>query len=535
MTNLLTDPVFTTSPDRWLTLPGFLAALARDEVEDIPALRPHQQPAWHMFTVQVAAMALHRARLSDTPLDEGRWRDLLRGLTPDFADDQPWRLVVDDHSKPAFLQPPVPAESKIENLAQTPDGIDLLITAKNHDLKQAVARNGQAEDWVFALVSGQTGDGYNGQKNYGISRMNGGSSSRPLLGLAPASPDKVMSPRSGTWFRRDVQALLAWRAGDFDMPQFAEDGEGHQLLWQLPWPEGEQLLLSDLDPWYVEICRRVRLCQLGDRLVARKGTSEKARINAGASHGSLGDPWAPVHKTKNISLTLSSRDFDYSLLSRLMFSGDWSLPVLARPAPFEIASHRYLLVAAALSRGNSKTEGYKRRDLPLSGTIAIAMADEQGRLKLADLARQQLDEIALFDRALRHALALYAARGIWDDVGKDHYVLANDACSRLDRVADGLFFPHLWARFEAQDGKSAMATVTTAAADTARSAFGQALWSATTALFDAALPGIPCPVSYRERARTRAARILWGNKKLREEFPALITSSTGKVIADVDA
>ncbi|WP_372397970.1 CRISPR-associated protein Cse1 [Azospirillum sp. HJ39] len=522
MPNLLTQPIFTLPPAGQATLPGVLAALSADAVDGFPALRPFQEPAWHMALVQIAAIALHRAEQPDLPqgalpADEESWRDLLRGLTPDFPDDEPWRLVVADPGQPAFLQPPLPPGVTLGNLVETPDAIDLLITARNHDLKQAVAQDAGAEDWVFALVSGQTGDGYNGSGNYGISRMNGGSSSRPLLGLAPAGPGRLTTPRPGPWFRRDVLALLAARADGLDgvdPPLFAEE-DGLALLWLPPWPEGEQLRLSQLDPWYVEICRRIRLEEAGGRIVARKGTSKAARVAAKDRNGVVGDPWAPVHKTQNKSLTLSERDFSYGLLSDLLFSGEWTLPLLARPTPQEPAGTPLLLVAAALARGNSKTEGFKRRDLPLNGRIAQAMADAQGRLRLADLARRQIEEIRMFDKALRAALALAAAGGDRDRVGKEHYAHAKPAALRFDRAADGLFFRHLWDWFEAQGTDREAAC---------RAAFARALWAAVRTQFEAALPAIPCHARFRPRAEARARRRLWGDGDLRAHFPTLFAT-----------
>ena len=81
---------------------GTFAALSRDAVEDFPALRAHQRHPWHAFTVQVAALAMLRADISDPPGDAEGWRGLLHGLAPPEA----WELVVDDWSKPALLQAP---------------------------------------------------------------------------------------------------------------------------------------------------------------------------------------------------------------------------------------------------------------------------------------------------------------------------------------------------------------------------------------------------------------------------------------------
>ena len=180
--NLLTNRIISVSTVQRLSLPGLLAAMARGEVAGFTALRPHQRPAWHTFLVQLGALALWGAKREDLPSDATEWTDLLRGLTPNQQDDSPWRMVVDDDTRPAFLQPPVPAGLKWSPVP-TPDALDLLITARNHDLKQTVARDVEAEDWLFALVSLQTSAGYDGAGNYGIARMNGGSSSRPMMGL----------------------------------------------------------------------------------------------------------------------------------------------------------------------------------------------------------------------------------------------------------------------------------------------------------------------------------------------------------------
>ena len=516
--NLLTQPLFRTGCGPTATLPDLLARLSRDDVEGISALRPHQEPSWHMFLVQLAALALHKAARTDLPLNEKTWRDVLRGLTPAFPNDEPWCLVVADPNTPAFLQPPIPQGVILGTPVPTADALDLLITSKNHDLKQAVAEGAEAEDWVFALVSLQTGEGYGGSGNQGISRMNGGSSSRPMLGLAPISGDTARSnfTRPGAWFRRDVAALLALReqlTEDFDHIGYpAHDGWG--LMWLAPWPEGEQLALSSLDIWYVEVCRRVRLSVEAGVLKAKHGTSKATRTAAKHLNGVVGDPWAPVHKADHKSLTLSGRDFDYHLLVELLFSGDWELPVLARPAPFETTGETMLLVAAALSRGNSKTEGFKSRTLPVGGKITRALTLGPKREALHVLAKAQMAEINLFIKALCDALALLAAGGDWEKRGKEHYAHARPARERLDRMADGLFFDHLWKRFEAEDGDDQDAVLAE------RTAFAQNLYKMANDVFEAALPITPCrPSLFRLRAEVRARRAF--RNTVRKSFPDL--------------
>lgn len=499
MFNLLEEAFITAAPLGKLTLPGTLAALARDEVDDFPALRAHQGMFWHMFLVQLSALALRGE--TEIPEDEETWRNLLRGLTKDYP-DEPWCLVVEDWGKPAFMQAAVPDGIKLEKAVPSPDALDLLITAKSHDLKQAVARRAEPEDWLFALVSLQTGEGFGGAGNYGIARMNGGSSSRPMLTLAPLSgPGRQgMAPRPGAWFRRDVRVLLDTRDEVLNktLIDYAVSG-GIGLTWLAPWPEGSQLRTRDLDIWFIEICRRVRLEARDGVLHGFRGTSKATRIDAKHLNGAVGDPWAPVQKAENKSLTLGGGDFDYRRLTELLFSGDWIRPLLAELADVDGPGETLAVVAAALSRGNSKTEGYKSRIVPLSGKVSRALGPK--RAEMHQLAQAQVETIKEFDRALRDALVLAAAGGDREKIKNEHYELSQPARSHLTRFADEIFFEHLWARFGAQeDGTEALRAE--------EKAFAEKLWLRTQAIFEQALPAIPCASLFRLRAEARARALL---------------------------
>ena len=75
----------------------------------------------------------------------------------------------------------------LEFIEHTPDALDYIVTAKNHDLKAARIERSSVEQWFYALIALQTMEGFLGRGNYGISRMNSGFGSRPLVGLAPAA------------------------------------------------------------------------------------------------------------------------------------------------------------------------------------------------------------------------------------------------------------------------------------------------------------------------------------------------------------
>ena len=136
----------------------------------------------------------------------------------------------------------------------TPDDLDILVKSKNHDVKQTIVLDSSLEDWVFALVSLQTMAGFLGSGNYGITRMNGGFSARPCLGLAPSDGG------IGAHLRFDICRMLNYRDQMLEKyrPNYKKQN-GFALIWLEPWDGVEQFDLRQLDPYFIEICRRVRL------------------------------------------------------------------------------------------------------------------------------------------------------------------------------------------------------------------------------------------------------------------------------------
>ena len=234
----------------------------------------------------------------------------------------------------------------------TPDELDMLRTAKNHDLKSAVAVGAHTDDWLFALVTVQTTDGFEGAGNYGISRMNGGMGSRPAFSLVP--PGGL-----GAHTRRDIVVLVD-RWGDLS-DAFPRREPGHALLWTVPWDgTKEQVLAFDtLDPLYIEICRRVRLrCDPDGRLHAKRATSRGPRIEAKQLKGRTGDPWTPINNKEGKSLTLAADGFTYKRMTKYLTSPDFQRPVLLEPTHAEQNSQQAMqLMARAMVRGQAKRRG----------------------------------------------------------------------------------------------------------------------------------------------------------------------------------
>ncbi len=516
MHNLLTDPLIrvrlTEAPSRTacLSLPAVFATLMRDRTTAFPALRPHQVHTWHMFLAQLGAVALNTAGRGDLPEDEEDWRGLLRGLTASFAGDEPWQLVVTDPASPAFMQPPAPEGlDAFKGRIETADDLDPLVTAKNHDLKSAQALEAELDDWLFALVDLQTMEGFLGAGNYGISRMNGGFSSRMFLGLAP--PGGL-----GGHLRRDIRMLLDTRTAllaDPAFPNYREEG-GLALVWTRAWDGAASIGLEDLDPYYIEICRRIRFVEEDGRLIARTAGTKAARIDAKAISGLTGDPWAPIDQKNGKALSLTAAGFGYRQLINILFGENNRPPPAAQSHAFDGSNDDLLLIARGLARGQGKTEGFHERLLPVSPAVANAMGVEEKRVRLGSLATTQAGEVATLAKILRGAIAIVASGGRpLNETSKDDYARAEPFTRRLEQHADTAFFPALWARFEAKEADKEDA------ANKAEHAFVATLSREARTLFNEAADTVPCASIQRYRARARAERSFDG--RLFHEFPFL--------------
>ena len=519
MLNILTDLLIqinvagSTYP---ASLPETYAALMDDKVDAFPALRPHQRHAWHAFLVQLGVMAMHRASVSEPPKNAGGWTDLVRDLTADYPDDEPWQMVVTDLTKPAFMQPPASSaerEKDYKSTVATPDELDMLVTSKNHDLKAAVATQAAPDEWLFALITLQTMEGFSGAGNYGISRMNGGLGSRPAFSLTP-------SARLGAHIRRDITALLEYRPTLMDEYQMSD--RGADLLWTLPWDgtPAETLLLNHLDPFYIEVCRRIRLRSDANRVLHGVRTSTKAARIAGKElKGRTGDPWVPVNtKRDGLPLTLAAGGFTYKRVIDYLTSEDWQWPPLLRPLPAERHSAKPMyLVARGMVRGQGKTEGYHERIIRLRPkTVGSAMTRRTTAVDdLGKIARERIEQVSTIQRILSHAIQVFAARGDSEKTSAEHRTLARPWLNKLDAIVDTNFFDDLQTEFEVNDVERQIVRNTW-------------LMNGTDGVIDharrtlqATEDSLPCPAIHRYRARVNAEGLFEGRLRGNTGLPFL--------------
>ena len=476
--------------ERVNSLPALLAAMARDEVRGLPGLRPHQREPWHAFAVQVGAMALIGAGAPSPPTEETEWRSLLLALTPGLPEGEAWSLVGDDWNRPALLQPAVVRDADRADYkpgVATPDALDMLVTSRNHDVKAARMARAADEDWFFALLTLQTTEGYLGAGNFGISRMNGGFASRMTLGLRP------QGGMSAAW-RRDVDRLLDDRGGSGQL-------SGLGLLWLAPWDGTAQLGFGELDPLYVDICRRVRLRRTAaGHIEAFAAGSKVARVAAAPLKGVTGDPWAPLKADGSASVTPGRSGFGYRQITRLLQAKETICPLLAKPSSRD-PEQGLAIVAAALVRGQGKTEGLHRRTIPFSRSISRKLAGDVFLDRVGEVATGRTDDAGQVGKKLRVAL-LALIQGGPAKVRLDDGASGDKAerwTSTYDRAVDRIFFDDaFWADVAGE-------------ADAPRRAWRDRLRDLATEVFEDAAAEAPRTAERRIRARAVARNILDGS------------------------
>lgn len=509
---LLTDPLISVQVGEhyqaeW-SLPQVFAALSSeseaDAITSFLHLQAHQSPLFHAFLAQVGAICARRFGWERLPRQDRHWHDALLTLA---EGPEPWCLWVEDFSQPAFLQPPVP-EGHLDGFKRqftTPDQLDVLVNAKNHDTKGARIRHPRPEHWVFALLSLQTTEGYSGRANYGIIRMNGGLGARPFVSTIPGLD-------LGARFRRDVGVLR--RARDRVAQTYGYPARGgHALLWLLPWQGAgdESLPATECDPWFVEICRRVRLSKTeGGSLTASMANTKAPRLT-GPENGLTGDPWTPVDVTGK-SLTVSPDGLTYKLVRKLLFTDGYE------PAPAQIPvdedGDQPWFLASVLVRGQGRTDGFHRRPVPIPRKMATRLRDASSRSRLGQIAQNRVDAAsAMRNRVLHVALCALLQGGPTDLTINDKRT--RPYLNRLERAVDDAFFPRLWADLQEHGEDSYALDI----------AWASWLKEQAEEVLEHARQSAPIPAIRRYRAYVASSRVFhFASKK---NFPDLFPEGDG--------
>ncbi|MBL8787541.1 MAG: type I-E CRISPR-associated protein Cse1/CasA [Deltaproteobacteria bacterium] len=505
--DLLSAPMFTARVGTSLThvsLPGALAALGGGEPVDFAALQPHQRHAWFAFVVQLAALGLRAVGKSDPRQSVSFWTETLTRLGPPEA----FCLIVPDVTRPAFEQPPLPEgrlDPKRWSCVDTPDALDILVTAKNHDVKSLRIQSPRLEHWVYALVSLQTMQGFLGAGNYGIARMNGGFGNRPMVSVAG---DLTLNAR----FQRDVRVWLD-SAPDLVQSHGYRVNGGVGLVWSVPWDGVKSLDTSELDPCFIETCRRVRLGVVDGAVRAFVVPTKAARITGQKQGGDTGDVWTPIDTKRDAALTASPSTFRYDRLTDLLFEHDWKRGAAGMLRASDGSTPTFL--AWAMVRGQGKTEGLHERELPISSNVRKRLGSAEGTDALWKRAQERIKWATTVEGILKRAIQVYLQGGPEDKLDFSDK-RAIPFCQRFDQRVDARFFPDLFEAIEQEpDG-----------ADTEDSKEGELPWQrflyeTARSELEFAMRSSPTAMSRRWRAEAAARRAFEGSarRQLPDLFP----------------
>lgn len=499
MHDLLNDPLIgihtPARGDEAVNLPDLLALLSAGVPLTYTGLRAHQADVWHVFLVQVAASVMARhPSVKAPPTNAAFWRE---GLV-DLADGQAtaWQLIVDDVMKPALLQHPLTHEQDLASFkpkAATPDELDVLVTAKDHDVKAARMNALDPEAWLYALLTRQTSSGFLGAGNFGSVRMNGGFASRCIVSM-------VQGANCSARFIEELHMLQAMRNGTL-AAGVGYASRGVVLTWIKPWKRtSAQWALKQLEPWFIEAVRPLRLRLVGNAITAFGTTSAERQVGPKSiDNGDIGDPWLPINandkKKGRSALTVSASGWTPDLLCKLLFKDDIEATALQRPRPgMEGGAH---LLGSVLVRGQGTTDGFHSFRLPVPARARACLFKPDQRDRLGKQAKELLGDAKEVERTLRAAVVSLA------EGGPEKVDLHDDSLQAWGRaVVQGFtlgwperFFPTLWQCVEADP-------------QAVRAAWQRDLVERARAVLEEAQARVPLPSGRRLRAQVRARGFL---------------------------
>jgi CRISPR system Cascade subunit CasA len=523
---LLDEPIFRirtrAREAEKLSLPELLAAYSADRVDQLVSLRPHQEATFHSFMVSLAFMAMELAGDgadgAGPSTDAARWRELLRGLTWEFPGDEPWQMLVDDVTKPAFMQCPCEAAEAAQytGLSSSPQELDVLVASKSHDVKPGKLGGFGVEHlelWVYALVS-LHGDaaympaGAKATSIYSSVRKNGAVAARPFFRLA-------FTRGLGAEFRRDVLALFAGQRALYEAARAGGIGSApaERLMWLRGW--SHRFPASTLHPLFLEVSRRVRLKRMESGvLVALTAQSSTRgwRSQFDDARGVLGDPWSPIARDpkgdKAYNPQTQTGGFGYRRLAPVLFDRQaFTLPLLARASKSEM-SQGGTMVARALGRAQGGTDGYLSREVYFPPAAMRRTVDEAAQLALRSQSFIQAAS-DMQGKVLRSALIQFVDGS--DDPDWKSPDIARTVRPwevAFDAMVDEVFFEDLLGSVAAERGD-----------DEALLDWARRLQSLAQELFERAVDSLPTRDRSRAFARARAQGFLRG--AMAKRFPGL--------------
>jgi len=391
--NLLTDPlipVFTSQGREYRSLPGLLAGLGDDTVQRIDGLQRHQEDAFHVFLCYLAGAVLARDGDWNPVRKETFWRDGLRLLAGEAGDDA-WSLVVDDLSKPAFMQPPqisiLRDEVKWSSFADAADQIDATELAKNHDVKKGRAINSTPYEWMYALVSGNFNTGYSkgGREGFYFPSIKAQKNRIGRVYVYPIAGNSVAS----SW-RLNVSLLNKWQEKCADSPLF--DTNGLVLTWLRAW-DREPFKTGEISPFFVETTRMVRLQLLCEGCIAAqvRPTKSEPFMAQKELQGRVPDPFIPTDSDQK-AISAKSGRWPVEQIYRVIFQKEGvSWPFLEFFLGAGKGGEDNRISFGSMARSKNGTEGYVTQVIHIPHQKMLLFRSRSQREQIADLGKEALE------------------------------------------------------------------------------------------------------------------------------------------------
>jgi len=278
--------------------------------------------------------------------------------------------------------------------------------------------------------------------------MNGGFGSRVYVGWQQNS-------HPGERFIRDVKVLLELRENLLKSP-YPYKTDGLTCLWLEPWDGKTGLSLSELDPFFIEVARRIRLVDRGG-IVAFGATSKTARLAAQELNGNVGDPWTPIRMSDSAALTPSANGFTPGLVRDLLFQHDYELSAIQLPSSAEGSGW---FCASCLVRGKGTTNGFHETTIRIPARARpILFGGGIARDRLAELSKKGLEMAGgVQNKCLRPALyALMEGGPDSVDFGKrEMKAWVGSQAKTFLSAWQPRYFDWLWSTLDTEDDAAAL-------------------------------------------------------------------------------
>jgi len=148
------------------------------------------------------------------------------------------------------------------------------------------------------------------------------------------------------------------------------------------------------------------------------------------------------------ALSVQGQGFDYKLVHRILFTGDFVKSEIQRVQASD--GERLTLISQGAARGNSKTEGYHERRIPISPKIrGLLIANQEAHLER--IAGKRIAEINEMRKLLWVALAVLFANGNSGDGTEGNKAKASKFSAPFELAEDARFFVDLNEELEATD------------------------------------------------------------------------------------